>query len=271
MALGDLVTVPYMFEFNSFAWGGTTDYDIYNVGNLLSTYIRSDSSDRFGRHGGSAARMYASMKTSTFDIRIRATTDTDFETKRLALGTAFAPIVDPKDSLWMVFMLPGAGTNKVVMKSRPLSVDPQVDRDFALKYPKFVVRMEHVDPLIYGLTENSQSFTMPSDTRTINNAGNGKTNWRLSVVGPITNPVITNNTTGQTITFDGLILNGTQVLTLDSSDSTAVVNGESVYIYIASGFSWWSLPPGNTSITVSGTTATTAAATLFWRNGYWLP
>lgn len=271
MALGDLVTVPYMFEYNGFAFGGTTDFDIYNVGNLLSTYMRSDSSDRFGRHGASGARQYASMKTSNFEIKIRALSNSDFEVKRQALGAAFAPIVDPKDSLYLVFMLPGAGTTKVVTKARPLSVDPQIDRNFALNYPKFNVRLEHIDPLIYGLTENSQVFTMPSDTRTINNAGNAKTHWKLSIAGPITNPVITNNTTGQSIAFSGLILNGTQVLTLDSFDSTAVVNGESVDIFIASGFSWWSLSPGNTSITVSGTTATTAAATLFWRNGYWLP
>jgi hypothetical protein len=121
------------------------------------------------------------------------------------------------------------------------------------------------------LTLNSQVFTMPSDTETIVNGGNSITNWTLSIVGPATDPIITNNTTGQVISFTGLTLTGSQVLTLDSSDTTAKVNGVSVDTFIVAGFSWWGLPVGNTSITVSATNAGTASCTFSWRNGYWLP
>jgi hypothetical protein len=271
MALGDLVTLPYQFEYNNFAFGAGTDYDIYKIGGLLGFSMRSDSNDRFGRHGGSGARMYASMKNTSFEMRIRATSSADYFTKRNNIATAMQPIVDPKDALYLVYRLDSNLTTKIITRCRPRVFDPDLDRDAALMYPNLKLGFEHLDPIQYGLTLNLQTFTMPSATHNIVNGGNSLTNWVLSLVGPATNPVITNNTTGQTITFDGLILNGTQVLTLDSSDSTAKVNGESVDIYITSGFSWWGLPVGTTSISVSASTATTASCTLAWRNGFWLP
>jgi hypothetical protein len=271
MALGDLVTLPYQYEFNNFAFGSGTDYDIYKINGLLGYSMRSDSNDRFGRHGGSGARMYANMKNTSFEMRIRATSSTDYVTKRNSIATAMQPIVDPKDALYLVYRLDSNLTTKIITKCRPRVVDLDLDRAAALMYPNVKLGFEHLDPIQYGLTLNSQTFAMPSATNTINNSGNSITNWLLSMVGPATNPIITNNTTGQVISFTGLILNGTQVLTLDSSESTAKVNGESVDIYLTSGFSWWGLPVGGTSITVSATTATTASCTLTWRNGFWLP
>lgn len=270
MALGDLVTANYQIEYNSLLLASTNGYDVAEFTGLLGHVIRSDSVTRFGRHGGTGGRHYAEMKNSTINLRVKPTSDTDYSVKRLAIGDAFAPIIDPADALYLVTQLPAASPLKFISLCRPRGLNMPLNRDTALGYTPIAVHLEHLDPRLYTLTETVQAFTMPSDTRTIVNTGNADAPWKITIAGPATNPVITNNTTGQVIAFESLVLNGTQTLIVDSATSTARVNGESVDIYVATGFSWWNFDPGSTSVTVSATTATTASCTLTTRSAYWV-
>lgn len=270
MALGDLVTANYQIEYNGLLLASTNGFDVEEFTGLLGHVIRSDSVTRFGRHGGTGGRHYAEMKKSSIKMRVRPTTDSDYAVKRQAIGDAFAPIVDPADSLYLVTQLPAASATKFITACRPNGINMPLVRDTALGYTPVTLHLEHLDPRLYTLAQTVQSFTMPSDTRTITNTGNADAPWTITIAGPATNPVILNNTTGQKIAFESLVLNGTQTLVVDSSTSTARVNGESVDVYVATGFSWWNFDPGATSITVSATTATTAACTLTTRSAYWV-
>lgn len=271
MALGDLVTEFWKFEFNGFSFGAATDYDVIEVQDLAGFQARSDSVTRFGRHGGSGGRHYAEMKNITIKGHVLCTSDTDYRTKRMAMATAFKPIKDPADAIPLVMTLPGADMLKLQCKARPLRLDLPWDRGAALKYPKYDIRMELLDPVLYSLTEHQSAFVFPTDTNTINNAGHEDTHWQLTIVGPATNPIVTNEDTGQFLSFSNLILNGSQTLVLDSFNSTAKVNGTSVANYFTEGFSWWNLPPGDTDITVEATTALSGSALLTWRDAYWTP
>lgn len=271
MALGDLVTESYGFEFNGLGIGAGSSYDLLEVNDLLGFEARSDSVTRFGRHGGSGGRHYAEMKNIVIKGNVLATTDTDYANKRTSLASAFRIIKNPADAKPLIFALPNASLTKVQVLARPTRCDVPLDRQAALKYPKFDIRMEILDPVIYSFVEHTSSFIFPTDTNTINNAGNEDTPWELAIVGPATNPIVTNMATGQFISFTNLILNGAQTLVLDSSNSTAKVNGTSVANYFNTGFSWWNLPPGNTDIKVEATTALSGSAMLTWRDGYWIP
>lgn len=270
MALGDLITEAFGFEFNGLGIGAGTNYDLIEVSDLLGFNARSDSVTRFGRHGGTGGRHYAEMKNITIKGKVLCTSDTDYQNKRLAMVAALRPIKDPADALPLIFALPGSTLVKVQVLARPIRVDLPLNRTAALKYPEYDIRMEILDPIIYSLVAKTSSFVFPEDTNTVNNAGNEASPWTLAVVGPATNPIITNVATGQFLSFTNLILNGAQTLILDSSSSTARVNGVSVPNF-SEGFSWWDLEPGNTDIKVEATTALSGSALLTWRDGYWSP
>lgn len=268
--IASTITQPYQFEFNGLVIGANTVYDLSEVTGLLGFTNRSGSTNRFGRHGGSAGRHYAEMKTIGIEGSILVTTDADFATRRKALAAAYNPIPDPYTKLPFVFMLPNAGTDKGFVYARPLGINYALNRAHALKYPGFRTRLEVLDPVLYSTVAGSQAYTMPSDTRAITNNGNAPGVWMLELTGPAVNPIITNTGTGQVISFTSLTLSSNEQLVLDSATSTAKVNGNSKSMLLNGGFSWWNLEPGVTNISVSVTSAGLATCTLTWRHGYWM-
>lgn len=80
------------------------------------------------------------------------------------------------------------------------------------------------------------------------------------VVGPATNPTLTNITTGETISFDGTVPAG-QTLTVDMDARTATMAGANVFQFITG--DWLRLEPGNNRISYTAT-GTTEPSTLSW-------
>lgn len=269
MALGDLVTADYMFEFNNLAIGATTDYDLLSVANLLGHDVRTTTVNRFGRHGGSAGRHYANFKQPIFAGKFSATTDTDFRTKRQAMAAAFAVIVGSENSIPLVFRLPDSVATKVQALVRPTGLEIPLSREHALKYAPFVIRFEMVNPIIKALTATNTVFSVPTDTESITNNGNAPATWTASLVGPAEDPILTHNGTGQILSFTSLTLSGSETLVYNSFDNSIKVNGVSVSTSLAVGFSWFDIDPGTNSITFTATNAGTASFTLTHNDAYW--
>lgn len=80
------------------------------------------------------------------------------------------------------------------------------------------------------------------------------------VVGPATNPILTNTTTGQSITWNGTVPNG-QSLVVDMGEQTATMAGANVFQYIDG--QWIRLDAGNNTLTYTATGAT-APSILSW-------
>jgi len=268
MAVGDLVTDDYMFEYNGLAIGATTDYGLTMVRNLIGYGSHRSSALRFGAHGMHAGRTYAIEKLPIFDGEIRITDDADFETKRRALTSAFQITVGPDDRELLVFRLPGAGT-KVQALCSCLGVDLEIDRLHSINVPRFKVRLEMADPILYALTAVNTVFTVSSDTQSIANNGNAPAGWTASLLGPATNPILTHNGTGQVIAFTQLELTGSDTLVYDSYEGTVKVNGVDKGNFIQGDFSWFDLLPGSNSISLSATDASMATFTLTHRDAYW--
>lgn len=271
MAIGDLVTADYMFEYNGIVIGDGTPYDLTAARGILGFSMRSSIDDRFGRHGAITGQMYAKLKSPQFEGNALGGDDTDWEAKRRAFHLAFAPTVDHDDSLKLVFQLPGAGATKVYLVARPLDVEFDIDRAHALKYAPFRVRMEAGDPIIYSLAQVTTPFTAAGDTETVTNNGNAPAKWIGTWVGPLQDPVVENNDTGQVISFNELVLGGGETLVLDSNTGTAKVNGDSVTNVLSVGFSWFDLAPGANSISVSAEEASTASFSITHEHAYWSP
>ena len=83
--------------------------------------------------------------------------------------------------------------------------------------------------------------------------GIDRTGFVWEVVGPATNPTLTNITTNQTMTFEGDIATG-QTLTVNTSDQTAEIAGTNVFAQMEG--DWMQLAPGNNVITYTATGAT---------------
>ena len=83
--------------------------------------------------------------------------------------------------------------------------------------------------------------------------GIDRTGFVWEVVGPATNPTLTNITTNQTMTFEGDVATG-QTLIVNTSDQTAEIAGTNVFAQMEG--DWMQLAPGNNVITYTATGAT---------------
>ena len=95
-------------------------------------------------------------------------------------------------------------------------------------------------------------------TITVDGVDNAQPIW--TVVGPATNPSLTNITTGESIQWTGVVPNG-QTLVVNMADMTASLSGANVFEFISG--SWITLQAGNNRVSYSATAAT-GIATLEW-------
>lgn len=95
-------------------------------------------------------------------------------------------------------------------------------------------------------------------TITVDGVDNAQPIW--TVVGPATNPSLTNITTGESIQWTGVVPNG-QTLVVNMADMTASLSDANVFEFISG--SWITLQAGNNRVSYSATAAT-GIATLEW-------
>lgn len=95
-------------------------------------------------------------------------------------------------------------------------------------------------------------------TLTIDGVDEAHPTW--TIVGPATNPSITNITTAQTLTWTGIVPEG-QTLTINTDEQTADLAGANVFENISG--DWLDLVPGNNSLSYTAQ-GTEAPSTLSW-------
>lgn len=125
----------------------------------------------------------------------------------------------------------------------------------------FTVSLVATDPLIYS--QDARSHTTPYSRDTLcrvscGNEGTARAPWVARIQGPIANPVLRNETTGQEIRLTasgGLTLPSTDYVELNSRAHTVEINGgTNAYNKLAFTTSaWFDLAPGTNEIRVSGT------------------
>jgi hypothetical protein len=108
-----------------------------------------------------------------------------------------------------------------------------------------------------------------SGATTVTNTGNVAIYPKIVLTNVMTNPTITNSTTGQFFTLQGLTTVAGDVVTIDMLNRTVLLNGGSVLAYMTSTSSWWPLLPGGNSISLTTVSSgDTVTANVTWRPAY---
>ncbi|WP_427007201.1 phage distal tail protein [Pseudarthrobacter sp. H2] len=242
--------------------------------------IRTSSGNYSGRDGGYVGSQFYGMRLITLTGQFFGTPAT-LETTRRNLAAAVAT------SSVAMNITTNAG-NQYLVNCNIDSLDMPILR--SINQAPFKISLIATDPTIY---DNSASglmsvtvnpargggitwpITWPitwaagSQPTTVNNTGNVTIYPTITLINKMTNPSITNQTTGQFFTLTGLTTTAGDTLVIDMKNRTVLLNGGSVLPFVTSSSSWWPLLPGNNSINLTTADGTdTTVATVSWRSGY---
>lgn len=121
-------------------------------------------------------------------------------------------------------------------------------------------------PVILPITSSAQT----GGSGIVNNGGTVDVYPTLTLVGPLTNPYISNSTTGGPVMqLNYTIASGSSVV-IDMKEKTIVLNGSSSLLSTRTdGSTWWALQPGNNTIAFStGSTSDTGTLQLSFNAGF---
>jgi hypothetical protein len=149
--------------------------------------------------------------------------------------------------------------NVRVLGGMSFDVDPDT------YHVRTVVQLRADDPTWYEPVNQQVIYTTANfnGTQTITTTGNWNVfPFDISISGAVTNPKITNVTTGQFIEFTGTISSGTAYIINLSYGKKTVVDNSNVNqiskVTPASNLATWSLVPGNNVIAITGTAVSSA-------------
>jgi hypothetical protein len=109
-------------------------------------------------------------------------------------------------------------------------------------------------------------FLPEASSAVVTNAGTFETRPQLTVNGPVTSPAIVNATLGSVISFTGLIMGASDVLTVDTDNKQTFLNG--LFYPADPQSSWWVLSPGDNTVYLSGVTSAGAQLSISWSSAW---
>lgn len=239
--------------------------DITKVSGLSNTEFRITEREREGMDGGFVDAAFEKMRVITLEGQIFNATETYLDT----LKANFAPSTLPKP---FYFLAPGIPERLIYCKSYGMKYDWSTERRFGSVPCQFQLMAE--DPTIYGdlllgtavlpTTTSGFGFDLSFNfgfggasavdgSTTLVNAGNKDADCTFNINGPISNPVIVHELTGNRLAFN-IDLVSTDVLTVNLRNKTAVLNGSANRRGTMLGTSrWFLLSPGANTIRFLGT------------------
>ncbi len=132
---------------------------------------------------------------------------------------------------------------------------------------RFQVAMVAADPRIYSQIRHSQSVAANPGTLTLTNNGDAGTPPLITLRGDWVNPVITNQSTGESIALTITTVAG-DVLVIDTLAKTVLLNATNRYSAVNfTTTNWWELAPGKNNIAVTPTSGT-GSYEVAWRDAW---
>lgn len=282
-----MLTNLYSFQFNGLTFGAGTPFAVLSVDGLESLpELRVQDDNRGFNDGMFTGRDFLSGRHLTFVIQTFASAgmsaNDNFDLLQQALNFQQSGVGT------LNFQLSASDSNQFIsarVRARQTTINPEYTFGFIRTQIQFFApdpryynatqqSIALVPPAITGRTYNKifnrsyGSVTNPTITGTINNTGWANTSPLITVYGPATLPVITNQNTGQFLQYNG-ILSATDVLVFDLNAQTISLNGVGVRNLLASGSQWWSAAPGSTTVAFTALGATSATqATISWYSAF---
>ena len=267
MAVGDLITSDYQLEVNeTLLLGAGTVYDIISMEGFDLPSIRSGDTAKTLRNGYWAGSDLLDGRTITLELTVSSPDDDTQAAALDALTVAFSPTSGEQT---FAFQLPGYVKRFVNARVRRINIPVSWEYQFHL--PTVTIELYATDPLIYecanhgivighqtsggGLTFSAvPSFTfgtMPIGGRlTVSNVGTYATNPKVTFFGPLTNPSITVESTGEFLALKKDLQAGDYV-EVDFTYHRVYLNGSQNFLdysILDLASTWFTLPVGDTEL-----------------------
>lgn len=257
------VSNDWELEFAGLSVGGDTSFGVTRVAGLLDMpAVRSSDLSLLRRHGAYAGDDFLSPRTITLDFSIHAASTADMEARMAEFVEAFSVGVEQA----LMFQLPGVAGGvpaRVWARTRRRSVN--MDLEYKYGVARASVQLVATDPRVYveqqqsdnvGLLVVSGGATFPMTfDLTFGTVGSGGSMQLVNdgtfdapvvfqIDGPVTDPSITNDTTGEVLSFTGTIAAGSYYV-VDTAARSVMLNGTANrYNTLDASSSWFDLAPG---------------------------
>lgn len=257
------VTADYQYDLDGFTFGSGTSTSLVTLSGFDMPEIDVASSSYGNRHGGVTSGRYLKPRTVSYTGRINGTYAT-MPGLRNSLIAAHRPRDTTDTDVVLTFRWPGMGGNQIMY------VKPQTLRgDFdaiatAVGMWDFQATLVAADPRMYSEALHSQAFAL-TGTQTLANSGNFAAPTTITFNGPLTNPKITNSTTGKVFQLTTTIAAG-QAYVVKSIDPSVYNGTTSQYKTIDPTLNTFiELAPGNNTVALTASSGT-GSATVAWRD-----
>jgi hypothetical protein len=251
------------------------------VGGLSLPPIRTSSSNYSGRDGGYVGSQFYGMRLISLTGYIFATSAANLWTIRKAFETAVAaPSVTLNISTddGGQYLINGyldaldipisRTTTKAPYNLTIIAADPVIYDNSAAGSPSVILGRQAGGGITWPITWPI-TWVGGTGLTTIINPGNVTLYPIITLTDQMTNPIITNTTTGQSFSLSGLVTTTGAVVVIDMNNRTVLLNGGSILPYLTTASSWIALIPGSNSLILNtSNSGDTVAGTVSWKTGY---
>ena len=280
--------VNYQFAWNNFLFGAGTVHTLQSLDGIQGLpSIRNQDDDQGYSDGMFSGNDFLSGRTITITLQTFATAGGNTAQQNYNLLKA-ALLPQSSGTTPLQFQLAGSSLQRINCRVRN-SITP-VDIDYTLGRITSQWTFFAPDPKFYDDTLQTATITVTAGTigrgyprtypllygggtsaalTSLTNSGWATTYPVITIKGPITNPVIGNYTTGQSITISGTYT-VSDTIVVDLASKLVTLNGSTARNLITGTSVWFNAPAGTSQFYLSGggTLAGTTTASCTFRNAY---
>lgn len=269
------------FTVNGLTVGRNTKIAITRAEGFAAPVVQNSLFYRAGQHGARNPNSYWRERVMTLELSIRGDSIADYVTQRNAVLLAYnLPQSGP--ALATFTTIDGRNLQMMIYLR---SITGPFERG-QVSHGSMLVEIMAVDPYIFTQSETEVEIELPVAAgtaiptaiplslaygagagETITLLGSGLSYPTVTIVGPVTDPVIKNDTTGEEMQVEGEFT-GSDTIVIDMDNQTITQNG-TINLLDDSNGTFWALHPGANLILFSSSTYDAAAlATVAYRDSY---
>lgn len=282
-----LITEPWQVEYDGVLFGTESGLEIVSMDLFTSPTIRTNDTARPQAHGNYLGDDWYGARNFSMEIEVWGYSAVDLQQRIKKVLGATALKEQPLPMYVRI-----DGKEELVLFARPIQRSNVLDIETVVGHvARFSVRWRADDPRLYTAEENVNVMSLQAaafggqfdaqfdytfggasvtGSAILYNVGNIQSFPVVTINGPVTNPAL------RVIDAQGeetlLSINGTidsnDELVLDMSARTITLNGASAYDRLNDPNSWFTLLPGNNTVTFTGITppGEMPTATVTWRS-----
>jgi len=286
MAVGDLVTDDWEFEFRGFGCGGD-DSDFLIAPGMSGLADNPDvvvtDRTRLQRDGLHPGDDYYLGREVIIPIEVSGIDVDAWEANRALLKEA-TRVDRSRGEDWLVFQVPGiADGGKRRIRAKPRGLAVPMDLDFFYGITVEMARFIATKPFIYddaetlivsgALEPSSSGLTCPltwplnwGDAAAASffatKEGNYEAEWRAVITGPVVDPTFVNVSTGQELGFEIAVAEG-DYIEIGSGARTALLNGTASRRSSLTRSDWFTLAPGSNELSYRAASGASSISVTF--------